>query len=81
MAGLRADVQPGELVLVVFADADPSRPCVVAHDAPDSPGWMPLALELGGPGALGVARITDAVQAGAFAGVITFASARVKASI
>lgn len=79
MAGLRALVLPGELVLVVFADADPSRPQVISHDAPDAPGWMPLQLELGGPGALGVARQTDPVQAGPFAGVITGGSFRVKA--
>jgi hypothetical protein len=64
MAGLRANVALGSLVLVTFVDADPSRPVVVAHDAPDAPGWMPLTLELGGPGALGVARVTDAIAAG-----------------
>lgn len=79
MAGLKAEVKPGELVLVVFADADPSRPQVVSHDAIDAPGWMPLSLELGGPGALGIARIGDTVQAGPYAGVITSGSARVKA--
>jgi hypothetical protein len=67
MAGMRADVAPGSLVLVAFVDADPSRPAVVAHDAPDAPGWMPLALELGGPAALGVARTTDAIAAGTLA--------------
>lgn len=81
MAGLKATVKPGELVLVVFADADPSRPQVVSHDAVDAPGWMPLTLELGGPGALGIVRLGDAVQAGPFAGVTTFASARIKASL
>jgi hypothetical protein len=81
MAGLRSNVQLGELVLVAFVDADPSRPVVVAHDAPDAPGWMPLTLELGGPAALGVARITDPVVAGAFAGTIVGASARIKASV
>jgi len=81
MAGLRADVTPGSLVLVTFIDADPSRPAVIAHDDPANPGWMPATLELGGPVTLGVARVTDAVQAGAFSGVITAASARVKATI
>lgn len=81
MAGLKAQVLPGELVLVTFADADPSRPQVISHDAPDAPGWMPLTLELGGPGALGVARIGDAVQAGPYIGIITAGSARVKASL
>jgi hypothetical protein len=81
MAGLKAMVQPGELVLVTFADADPSRPQVISHDAPDAPGWMPLTLELGGPGALGVARLGDTVQAGPYAGIITGASARIKAAL
>lgn len=81
MAGLRADVALGSVVLVGFANADPSRPAVLAHAPPDSPGWMPLFLELGGPGALGVARVTDPVVAGAFAGTITAGSLRVKASL
>jgi len=41
VSGFRAKVAPGELVLVTFADHDPSRPQVIAHDAPDSPGWLP----------------------------------------
>lgn len=79
--GVRADYTPGALVLVTFVDGDPSRPCVISGDAPDAPGWMPVALELGGPGALGVARLTDPVIAGPFAGAITGGSARVKASL
>lgn len=81
MAGLKAKVTPGSLVLVEFVDMDPSRPVVTNHDAADSPGWMPLELDLGGPGALGVARIGDTVQAGPYAGVITAGSARVKAAL
>jgi hypothetical protein len=61
-AGVRATVLPGELVLVAFADADPSRPNIIAHDAPDAPGWMPLSLELGGPGALPIAYVGSVVQ-------------------
>jgi hypothetical protein len=80
VAGCKATVTLGELVLVAFVDGDPSRPVVVAHDAADAPGWMPLTLSLGGPGALGVARIGDAVQAGPYSGVITSGSARIKAS-
>lgn len=81
MAGLRATVLPGSLVLVAFADRDPSRPGVVAHDATDAPGWMPLALELGEGPTLGVARVTDPVVAGAFGGSIVAASARIKAGL
>jgi hypothetical protein len=79
--GVRATHKPGAQVLVAFLEADPTRPVVVGFDAPDQPGWMPITLELGGPVPLGVARVTDPVQAGPFAGVITSASARVKAAI
>lgn len=81
LAGTRADVKLGSAVVVSFLDADPSRPFVYAHDHADSPGWMPDAIELGGPGALGVARITDTVQAGPFAGAITGCSATVRARL
>lgn len=49
-AGLRSTVTLGELVLVAFADADPSRPCIVAHEAPDAPGWAASLVELGDTG-------------------------------
>lgn len=81
MAGMRATVALGSLVLVAFADADPSRPCVVAHDAPDSPGFMPIELDFGEAPRLGVARVTDPVIAGPFGGTITVASARIKAGL
>ncbi len=81
MAGMKATVLPGSLVVVQFLDQDPSRPIVTNHDAPDAPGWMPLFLTLGGPGALGVARMTDPVQAGPFSGVIVSGSLRVKAAL
>jgi hypothetical protein len=79
LAGTRATVALGSLVLVTFADADPSRPCVIAHDAPDSPGWMPLLVEIGEGPTLGVARQTDPVLAGPYGGTITGASTRIKA--
>lgn len=47
MAGHRADVQLGELVLVTFVDGDPARPCITSHDAPDAPGWEPRLIEFG----------------------------------
>lgn len=79
VSGVRATVLPGELVLVCFADGDPSRPQVISHDAADSPGYMPLALDLGESPRLGVARQTDPVVAGPFAGTITLGSVRIKA--
>lgn len=81
MAGLRAMVTPGSVVSVSFADADPSRPFVSSHEEQGGPGWMPLLLELGGPGALGAARMTDPVIAGAFSGSIVMGSTRVKISV
>lgn len=79
--GVKALHSPGSQVLVAFVDGDATRPAVVGFDSPEQPGWMPLQLELGGPMALGVARVTDPVQAGPFVGVITAASLRVKASL
>ena len=81
LSGARALHALGSLVLVGFVDADPARPCVVAQDAAGTPGWMPLQFRLGEDPVLGVARITDPVQAGPFAGAITFASTRVKAGL
>jgi hypothetical protein len=79
--GVKATWTPGSLCVVAFLDADPSRPVVIAADAADGPGWMPLALTLGDGVTLGVARLTDTVQAGPFAGVITGASARVTSGL
>jgi hypothetical protein len=78
--GVRAEHAPGSQVLVAFLDSDPTRPAVVGFDSPDQPGWQPLILEFGAT-PLGVARVTDTVQAGAFAGVITSASLRVLAGV
>jgi hypothetical protein len=47
VSGFRSDVTPGELVLVCFADRDPSRPQVFAHDHADSEGWLPSVSEIG----------------------------------
>jgi len=77
MAGLKAKVLPGALVVVQFLDNDPSRPVVTNFDAPDAPGYHPLFLTLGQEPALGVARMTDPVQAGPFAGVIVLGSTRI----
>lgn len=48
--GLKAAVTLGEVVLVVFADNDPSRPQIIAHDNPDSPAWRPSLLKAGDGG-------------------------------
>lgn len=79
--GVRAEHALGSQVLVVFLDADASRPAVVGFDSPEQPGWHPLFLEIGGPAPLGVARQTDPVVAGPFAGTIVTGSARIKAGL
>ncbi len=78
--GVKALHLLGSLVMVAFADADPSRPYVFAGDAADAPGWMPLELEIGGPATLGIAYQGSPVQAGPFAGAVTLGSARFKVS-
>jgi len=79
--GVRATATPGALVKVAFADNDPARPFIVAGPAWDDPGWMPLLLDLGEAPVLGVARQTDPVVAGGFAGTITLGSTRVRAGL
>jgi hypothetical protein len=78
--GFKATSALGALVLVVFADQDPSRPQVISHEAPGGPGWHPIAAEYG-LAALSVARQTDAVIAGPFAGTITGALSTLKAGL
>jgi hypothetical protein len=77
--GVRAKHQLGSIVLVAFADGDPSRPQVVSGDAADAPGWMPDELDFGPLPRLGVARETDPVTCGAFVGTINPNASRVKA--
>jgi hypothetical protein len=45
--GIKATVAPAERVLIAFVDGDPSRPSIIAHDAPDAPGWLPSLIQLG----------------------------------
>lgn len=74
VSGVKSVVTPGELVLVCFADGDPSRPQVFAHDHADAPGWMPLEFQIGGPLALPMAYEGSAVVAGPFGGTVTLGS-------
>lgn len=78
VSGFKARVMLGELVLVCFADGDPSRPQVFAHDAAGSPGWMPLSIEVGDGATLPVAYQGSAVVAGPFGGVVTVGSTLAK---
>jgi hypothetical protein len=85
--GIRADHRLGSIVLLAFVNADPTKPVVVGFDDPESPGFLPTRLEidanvevgLGDGIRLGVARMTDAVQAGPFAGAIVGGSMKVRA--
>lgn len=79
--GVKALHKPGSQVLVAFLDGDPSRPAVVGFDDPEQPGWCPLTLTIGDGPVLGIARQTDPVIAGGFAGTITVASLRFKAGV
>jgi hypothetical protein len=79
--GVRAEHALGSQVLVVFLDADASRPAVVGFDSPDQPGWHPFQYTMGDTAVQGVARMTDPVIAGGFAGTITLGSTRFRAGI
>ena len=77
---VRAQMVSGAVVLVTFVDGDPSRPCVIAGDSPDSPAVAFLSYEIGGPGALPVAYLGSAVQVDPLTGIgaVTLGSTRVK---
>lgn len=77
--GARAEHHLGSYVLVSFVNADPGRPVVVGFEDPEGEGYLPSVLELGPSPRLGIARQTDAVVAGPFAGTITGGSSTVKA--
>ncbi len=63
VAGFKSTVKLGELVIVTFVDADPSRPNVIAHDAPDAPGWYPELTEFGEDGDfVALKSAVDAIQ-------------------
>jgi hypothetical protein len=79
--GVRAEHYLGSLVTVAFLDGDPSRPAVVTGPAAGEPGWMPIELQLGETTPLGVARLTDPVLCGPYAGTITGASSTVVAGV
>ncbi len=72
IAGVKSTATLGSLVLVTFADRDPSRPQVIAHDAADAPGF-------GASLALPIARLGDPIIGGTIgptAGDPTVVSAR-----
>lgn len=86
MAGLRAKLVPGTVVVVQFVDGEPTQPVITHFAAAGEPGFTPVELvltgeiiKLGENALLGIARLTDTVQAGPFSGVITGASLKVKA--
>jgi hypothetical protein len=58
VASFKSTATPGAHVLVAFADRDPSRPQVIAHDAPDAPGF---GLTVFGRALLPLARVGDPV--------------------
>lgn len=78
VGGIKCTVAPGSLVLVSFADGDPTRPYVSGFDSPDSPGWNPVRIDFGSPGVgMGVAYQGAPVLAGPFGGTILLGSTRV----
>lgn len=56
VAGCEATLTLGARVLVTFIDSDPSRPCVVGFDDPESEAFTPIALSLD---AVTVVRLAD----------------------
>lgn len=84
MAGFSSEVEPGSRVLVGFVDSDPARPYVAGFEDKDGEGFEPTSIDIKSDditiaeGSLGAARMTDAIQAGPFSGVIVGGSTKVK---
>ena len=78
VSGCEAEVALGSRVLVAFVDSDPARPVVTSFEDAEGEGFEPTTVTIS-KGVLGVARMTDPVQAGPFAGTITMGSTKVKA--
>lgn len=81
LAGIDSVLELGTRVLVAFIEGAPWLPAIVSQAALGEAGWMPQEIRLGEAPLLGVARITDTVQAGPFAGAVTSGSARVRAGM
>lgn len=86
IAGARANHLIGARVLVAFIDASQARPVVIGFEDAEGAGFVPIKTELKATaeinlanGILGVARLTDPVVAGPWAGTITGASVKVRA--
>jgi len=77
LSGCDADVKLGSRVLVGFIDSDPARPVVLSFEDAEGEGFVPTTITFA-KGVLGVARMTDPVLAGPFAGTITSASTKVR---
>lgn len=54
VAGCKATLTLGSLVLVAFVDADPGRPVIISHSDKEGPGFAPSRLDLVGTDDLGV---------------------------
>jgi hypothetical protein len=76
--GMSATNRPGSLVVVTFINGDSTRPAVVAFDSTDSPGFLPIDLELGSAPRSPAVRTSDTIQCGAFGGRALTGSADVK---
>lgn len=83
-SGMACEPALGSRVLVGFVDSDPTRPYVAGFEDEDGEGYEPLKIRIQSSditmaeGVLGAARMTDAIQAGPFSGVIVGGSTKVK---
>lgn len=65
MAGLKAGLRPGSIVLVTFIEGDRGLPVITHHDEPGTGGWTPLTLTLDA---------SDTVAVGPSAGLVELGS-------
>lgn len=84
LAGAKSDLALGSTVVVMFVNADPSRPYVCAFEDPEGEGFKPPKTEIDADeiiiagGLLGIARVGDTTTCPAGAGTITSGSTKAK---
>jgi len=76
--GMTAMYTLGSRCIVMFVDADPTRPSVVSFEHPDAPGFQPDVLNLGPAPREKAVRTSDTIQCGPWGGKALTGSAEVK---
>lgn len=60
--GIKAQLQPGAIVLVDFIEGDPSMPWITGFSRPDDPGFLPVSVTLDASGTMAIGQSSSKVS-------------------